>query len=235
MATDPVRIMIVDDHPLFRDGVRLFLETEPALLVVGEAESAEAALPLVDTLTPDIVLCDINLPGEDGLTLARRLRQLYPLIGIVMVTLYLEESRLLTAIRAGAAAFLTKDGSGAELLDTIARVARGEYPINDRVQDSPEVAARLLEAFRDLDKPATTAQILSPLTPREQQILTAIARGQSNKEIGRTLTISAQTVKNHVTAILRKLAVNDRTQAVMHSLKQGWLTLGDDGEARRRD
>jgi DNA-binding NarL/FixJ family response regulator len=218
------RILVVDDHPLFRDGVQMVIASDPRLSLVGTAGTAEAALALVERALPDIVLCDINLPGMDGLALARQLHRLYPQVRVIMVTLHMDEGRVLDAVRAGAAAFLTKDGSGAELLATIHRVARGEYPINDRVLDSPRVARQLLDQFRGLDTPEV-AEIFSPLTPRELEILRIVADGQANKEIAHTLGISDQTVKNHMTAILRKLAVNDRTQAVMQALRHGWITL----------
>jgi DNA-binding NarL/FixJ family response regulator len=218
------RILVVDDHPLFRDGVQMVLATDPRMAVAGTAGTAEAALALVERALPDIVLCDINLPGMDGLALARRLHRLYPQVRVIMVTLHMDEARVLDAVRAGAAAFLTKDGSGAELLATIHRVARGEYPINDRVLDSPRVARQLLDQFRGLDTPEV-AEIFSPLTARELEILRIVADGQANKEIAHMLGISDQTVKNHMSAILRKLAVNDRTQAVMQALRHGWITL----------
>jgi len=143
--------------------------------------------------------------------------------------------RILDAVRAGAAAFLTKDGSGPELLAAIGRVARGEYPINDRVVEYPGVATRLLGQFRDLGTANDVdPEIFSPLTPRELGVLEAAASGQANKEIGRALGISDQTVKNHMTSILRKLAVNDRTQAVMQGLRHGWLKLEEGGDVRQR-
>ncbi len=218
------RILVVDDHPLFRDGLRLVIASDSGLSLVGTAGTAEEALGLVEQALPDIILCDINLPGMDGLELARRLHRLHPQVRIIMVTLHMDEARILDAVRAGAAAFLAKDGSGEELLTTIRRVARGEYPINDRVLDSPRVARHLLDQFRDLDTPEV-AEIFSPLTPRELEILRTVADGQSNKEIARALSISDQTVKNHITSILRKLAVNDRTQAVMQALRHGWIKL----------
>ncbi len=223
---DQLRILVVDDHPLFRDGLRMALLSDSHLKLIGAVGTAEEALTFIERSVPDIVMCDINMPGMDGLELARHLHRLYPQIRVIMVTLHMDEGRILDAVRAGATAFLTKDGSPIELLTTIRRVARGEYPINDRVLDSPQVAGRLLDQFRNL-APGTVAEIFSPLTPRELEILETVARGQSNKEIARTLGISDQTVKNHVTAILRKLAVNDRTQAVIQAIRHGWVKLDE--------
>jgi DNA-binding NarL/FixJ family response regulator len=229
-AMESLRILMVDDHPLFRDGLQMALRVNPHLHLIGQAGTAEDALRQIEQEVPDIVLCDINLPGMDGLELARHLHRLYPQIRVIMLTLHLDEARILDAVRAGAAAFLTKDESGTELLTAIARVERGEYPINDRVLVSPQLASRLLDQFRNMDTPASTA-LFSPLTPRELEILQTVARGQSNKEIARTLRISDQTVKNHVSAILRKLVVNDRTQAVIQAIRHGWIKLDEDAEA----
>jgi DNA-binding NarL/FixJ family response regulator len=223
------RILVVDDHPLFREGLQLALASAADLEVVGAAADATQALQLVERALPDIVLCDINLPGMDGLELARQLRRLYPQVRVIMVTLHMDDERILAALRAGAAAFLTKDSAGEELIGAIRQVARGEYPINDRLLDRPGVATRLLDQFRGLsEQAAEEAEVYSPLTPRELGVLEAVARGHSNKEIARLLSISDQTVKNHITAILRKLAVNDRTQAVIQALRHGWLTLDSD-------
>jgi DNA-binding NarL/FixJ family response regulator len=221
---ESTRILVVDDHPLFRDGLRQIIAMAPDLALAGTAGTAEEALDLIERALPDIVLCDINLPGLDGLALARQLHRLYPQIRVIMVTLFMDEGRILDAVRAGAAAFLTKDGTGQELLATIRRVAQGAYPINDRVLASPQTARRLLDAFHDLGTPAA-AELFAPLTRRELAVLETVATGQSNKEIAHTLGISDQTVKNHMTAILRKLAVNDRTQAVVTALRHGWITL----------
>ena len=229
-----VRVLVVDDHPLFREGLHLALASAADLEEIGAAGSAAEALALIERALPEVVLCDINLPGMDGLALARQVRRLYPQVRVVMLTLHMDDERILAAIRAGAAGFLTKDAAGAELVATIRQVARGGYPINDRLLDRPGVATNLLDQFRDLsNRAADEAEVFSPLTPREAGVLEAVAHGNSNKEIGRLLSISDQTVKNHVTAILRKLAVNDRTQAVIQALRHGWITLdADDGRPR---
>jgi DNA-binding NarL/FixJ family response regulator len=217
-----VRVLVVDDHPLFREGLHLALAPHADLEVVGAAADATEALRLVERALPDVVLCDINLPGMDGLGLARQVRRLYPQVRVVMLTLHMDDERVLDAIRAGVAAFLTKDVAGAELVATVRQVALGQYPINDRLLERPAVASRLLDQFRGLSEVAAEeAEIYAPLTPRELGVLDAVAHGNSNKEIGRLLAISDQTVKNHITAILRKLAVNDRTQAVIHALRHG--------------
>jgi DNA-binding NarL/FixJ family response regulator len=212
--------------------LQLALAPHTDLEVVGAAATAAEALRLVERASPELVLCDINLPDQDGLELARRLRRLHPQIRVVMVTLHMDDERVLGAIRAGAAGFLTKDAAGQELVALIRRVGRGEYPINELVLDRVGVAARLLDQFRDLSMEAeAAAEVFSPLTARELGVLDAAAHGRSNKEIARALAISDQTVKNHMTSILRKLAVNDRTQAVIQALRHGWLKLDERRES----
>ena len=146
------------------------------------------------------------------------------------MTTHEDDEQLFHAIRVGAAAYATKDIESEDLVDLIRRVARGEYLINDNVLSRPFVASRVLDQFRELSSIDTVAEnVFSPLTPREIEILDHVAQGNSNKEIARILSISDQTVKNHITSILRKLAVNDRTQAVIYALKHGWIRLeGDD-------
>ena len=223
-----MRILIVDDHPLFRAGLQLALAPHVDLEVVGAAANAAEALRLVESAQPDLVLCDVNLPDLDGLELARRLHRTHPQVRVVVVTLHLDDERILAALRAGAAGFLTKDAAGAALVALVRRVGAGEYPINELVLARAGVATRLLNEFRSLSERAEAAadqEVFSPLTPRELGVLDAAAHGQSNKEIARALAISDQTVKNHMTSILRKLVVNDRTQAVIYALRRGWLTL----------
>ncbi|CAN5924348.1 response regulator transcription factor [soil metagenome] len=223
-----LRVLVVDDHPLFRAGLELVLARHAGLEVVGAATNAAEALRLVEETLPDLVLCDINLPDLDGIELTRRLRRRYPKIRVIVVTLHMDDERILAALHAGAAGFLTKDAAGEELVALIRRVGNGEYPINDLVLARAGVASRLLDEFRGLTERAAAhadREIFSPITPRELMVLDAAAHGQSNKEIARALAISDQTVKNHMTAILRKLAVNDRTQAVTQALRHGWLTL----------
>lgn len=223
-----IRILIVDDHPLFRQGVRYMLEAQHDLEVVGEVGEGQSAIQQTDVLTPDVVLCDINLPGMNGLEVTRILKRRYPSMGVIILTLHEDDEQLFLAIRSGASAYAIKDIGASELISLVRRVGRGEYLINENVLSRPFVAAKVLNQFREL---ATLDEshdaVFSPLTPREVEILDCVARGNSNKEIARLLSISDQTVKNHITSILRKLAVNDRTQAVIFALRHGWIKLGD--------
>jgi DNA-binding NarL/FixJ family response regulator len=162
------------------------------------------------------------------LEVARALKRRQPHAGVIILTMHQDDEQLFNAIRAGASAYCTKDIEPEQLIDVITRVARGEYLINEMVLSRPFVASRVLDQFRELSRlDRTSSGVFSPLTPREIEILDCVARGYSNKEIAQALNISDQTVKNHITSILRKLAVNDRTQAVIYALRHGWIKLED--------
>lgn len=221
-----IQVLIVDDHPLFRRGIRWSLEAESDIAVIGEAPDGHTALAVAEKNTPDIVLLDINMPGMSGIEIARLLKRHHPRVGIVIITMHEDDEQLFNAIRVGAAAYCTKDVDPALIVNIIRRVARGEYLINENVLSHPFVASRVLDQFRELARiDHASESVFSPLTPREVEILDCVARGNSNKEIASILGISDQTVKNHITSILRKLQVNDRTQAVIYALRHGWIKL----------
>ncbi len=225
-AEKKIRILIVDDHPLFRQGVRWTLGSEPDIEVVGEAADGEMALEMARKLAPDVVLSDINIPGPDGVEIVRALKGVLPRTAVILMTAYDDEEQLFDAIRVGAAAYFLKDLGPQELTDGIRRVSRGEYLINESVLSKPLVASRVLKQFSDLTTEDKEVEpLFIPLSPREIEVLEQIAHGNSNKEIARALRISDQTVKNHITSILRKLAVNDRTQAVVYAIRHGWIKM----------
>lgn len=229
MAVNRIQILVVDDHPLFRRGIRWSLEHEHDLLVVGEASDGINAVQQCDLLVPDVVLIDINMPQMSGLEVTRVIKRRHPQTGIIILTMHEDDEQLFHAIRVGAAAYATKDVEAEELIKLIRKVARGEYLINENVLSRPFVASRVLDQFRELSQiDSVSESVFSPLTPREVEILDCVAQGNSNKEIARILNISDQTVKNHITSILRKLAVNDRTQAVIYALRHGWIKLSDE-------
>lgn len=222
------RMIIVDDHPLFRAGVRAGLDAYPDLQVIGEAASATSALDVVGTALPDLVLLDAHLRSDSSLELTRQLKRRHPQILVVLMARIEDDEQLFQAIRSGAAAYLPKEIELEDLVRALRRVALGEYPINDSVLSRPHVASRVLHQFQELSVlDESEGGVFSPLTPREIEILDLVAQGNSNKEIGYQLGISDQTVKNHITSILRKLAVNDRTQAVIFALRHGWIKLGE--------
>jgi DNA-binding NarL/FixJ family response regulator len=222
----------VDDHPLFRQGVRAALSVYDEINVVGEASTGEEALEWIASARPNqepnAVLVDLNLPGISGLELTRQLRHAYPGVGVVMLSIYESDDQAFNALRAGAAAYRSKDINPKDLAEVLRRVSRGEYVINDVVLDEPKIASRVLSQFRSLPQDVTGVPdadfpLFTPLSDREIEVLERIAAGGSNKEIAEALGISTQTVKNHISSILRKLSLNDRTQAVLYALRRGWI------------
>jgi len=223
------KILIVDDHALFRVGIRNILEREPDFEIIGEAEDPRGAFDLAQQYTPDIVLMDLSLPAPGGIEATQRIKREVPSAAIICLAVNEDEDQLFDAIRAGAAAFILKDVGPDDLVTIIRRVGAGEYLINDKVFAKPSVASRVLKEFRELAVYGQeAAPIFAPLSPREVEILDNIAQGMTNKQVAYALTISEQTVKNHMSSILRKLSVNDRTQAVVYAMKQGWIRIPED-------
>jgi len=226
---DKIRILVVDDHPFFRLGLRDTLSRERDLEVVGEADDAHSAIDLAAETTPDIILMDLSLPTPGGIEATSRIKRLLPSAGIIVLAQIEDEESLFDAIKAGAAAFILKDVSPDDLVMIVRRVRNGEYLINDKVFSRPAVASRVLKEFRELAIYGQESQpIFAPLSPREVEILDNIAQGMTNKQVAYALSISEQTVKNHMSSILRKLSVNDRTQAVVYAMKQGWIRIPED-------
>ncbi len=206
MTAETVRLLLVDDHELVRAGLRTFLGLQPDIEVVGEAASGEQALALVPRLAPDIVLLDLVLPGLSGLEVVRRLRAAHPAVKVIVLTSYAGEDSVLPAVRAGVAGYLLKDVGPAELADAVRAVHAGGASLD------PGVAATVL---RDVSAPRPA----DALTPREREVLRLIARGRSNRLIARDLALSEKTVKAHVSAVLAKLGVTDRTQAALYAVR----------------
>jgi DNA-binding NarL/FixJ family response regulator len=224
-----ISVMLVDDHPVFRQGLRRVLEGEDDLDVVAEVEDGMEALRLAKQMEPDVMLLDINLPRMNGLQVARSLKDTLLDINIIMLTAYHDDQQVFHAIRAGASAYFPKDVSPRRLIEAIRLVYQGSYVVEDRVLEKAQVGAWLLAQFEGVESDSVDelGSLLVPLSPREMEILQYIAQGNSNKEIAYELGISRQTVKNHMTSILRKLAVNDRTQAAIYALRRGWIRLQD--------
>jgi DNA-binding NarL/FixJ family response regulator len=229
ITADRIRILIVDDHALFRVGIANILGGEREFEVVGEAADGRAALEMAGIVSPSIVLMDLSLPAPGGLETTQRIRREYPATAVIVMAQDEDEESLFASIKSGAAAFVIKDISPEDLIHVIRRVALGEFLINDKVFSKPAVATRVLKEFRELAVYGQEAQpIFAPLSPREVEILDNIAQGMTNKQVAYALSISEQTVKNHMSSILRKLAVNDRTQAVVYAMRQGWIKMPED-------
>ncbi|WP_328749176.1 response regulator transcription factor [Streptomyces sp. NBC_00285] len=205
-----VDILIVDDHPVVRFGLRGMLEAYDDLRVVGEAGSGDEAIVLAAAMLPDVVLMDLRMPGTDGTAATARIRQEHPGIRVLVLTTYEGDADILSAIEAGATGYLLKDTPIGTLTDAIRAAARGETVL------APPVAARLVTRMQ--------APAVEQLTPREVQVLDLVARGLSNGEIGRQLYIGEATVKTHLLRTFVKLGVNDRTAAVTVALSRGVLT-----------
>jgi DNA-binding NarL/FixJ family response regulator len=228
-GTDLTRIVIVDDHALFRVGIRQILDREADFDVVGEADDARSAVDAALETSPDVVLMDLSLPSPGGIETTSRIKRELPSTAIIVLAVEEDEDALFDAIKAGAAAFILKDVGPDDLLTIIRRVVNGEYLINDKVFSKPAVASRVLKEFRELAVYGQdAAPIFAPLSPREVEILDNIAQGMTNKQVAYALSISEQTVKNHMSSILRKLSVNDRTQAVVYAMRQGWIRMPED-------
>jgi DNA-binding NarL/FixJ family response regulator len=213
----PVRVCLVDDQRLIRDGLRLLLELEEGLEVVGEAENGAAALEAYAACLPDVVLMDIRMPVLDGVEATRRLVERWPQARVIILTTFDDDAYIFDALRAGALGYLLKDISGPELAAAVREVARGGALIQ------PSVARKVLAEFSRL-APATLhpgPAISEPLTAREREILAGITRGLTNKEIAVRLSLTEGTVKNYISVIFQKLGVQDRTQAALRAREMG--------------
>jgi DNA-binding NarL/FixJ family response regulator len=228
MSAERISVMIVDDHPLFLQGLRKVLREAEDIAVVGAAQDGQEALVMAQELTPDVVLLDINLPSMNGMQVARQLKADLPNVAIIMLTAYHDDNQVLHAVRAGASAYYPKDVTVDTLLDAIRQVSEGLYVIEENILSKPELAEWITERFEEIGAFWEGAEdMFMPLSAREMEILQLITRGMSNKQVALQLSISHQTVKNHMTSILRKLAVNDRTQAAVYALRKGWIRLQD--------
>ena len=203
-----IRVLIVDDHSVVREGLRMFLVRDPDLEVVGEAADGAEALEQARQLRPDVVVMDLLMPVMDGIAATRAIRRELPETEVLALTSVLESASVVEAIRAGAIGYLLKDTQASELRKAIKAAAAGQ------VQLSPQASAHLLGAIR-------TPELPEPLTPREMDVLRLLAQGQSNKEIARALDLVEETVKSHVRHILAKLGVQSRTQAVLAAIRLG--------------
>lgn len=227
--SQPVRVLVVERESLFRRGLLSSLESVPEFTVVGEASEADEGYRIADDVSPDVALLGTTLLEAPGIQLANEVRRRFPEIATIVLSVTENDDELFAAIRAGAAAYCGRDLDEFQLHELIQRVAAGEFVINEQLLSKPYVAARVLDQFRDnMQQQPRLSHAFMPLTDRELEILKQVSNGLTNAEIGYALGISAQTVKNHVTSILRKLAVNDRTQAVVTALRHGWLSIDDD-------
>jgi DNA-binding NarL/FixJ family response regulator len=220
-----ITVLIVDDHPLFLDGLQQALVLEDDLNVIGQCDNGEEALRLVRQMHPNVIILDINLPGINGLQVARQIKIDRINVAIIMLTAYHDEQQVLHAMRTGAAAYCSKDIMPNELVQIIRDVAKGLYVVKNERMDERQLESWMQSSVEAMSGPyiIDAEDHFVPLSNREMEILQFVTDGMSNKEIAATLRISQQTVKNHMTSILKKLNVETRTQAVVNALRQGWV------------
>jgi len=231
-VSEAIKILIVDDHPLFRQGLSDLLGTDPNMSVVGEAADGEIAIELVYEVHPDVILMDINLPTINGLQVTRKIKSQLTDIKVIVITGYDDAEQVFHAFRAGASAYCPKDIAPEDLINIIHAVLEGEYAVGEKIMTYDELMRWIEQKIGRFGGSlvSDTDELFVPLSPREMEILEHVTKGLSNKEIAYKLGISHQTVKNHMTAILRKLRVDDRTQAAVYALRHGWVRLEGIGE-----
>lgn len=214
-----IRVVLVDDHAMLRDGLRNILQMEPEIQVVGEAADGETAVRLAESLQPDVVVMDIRLPGIDGIEATRRVKQASPGTAVIVLTMHDADEFLFAAIREGAAGYLLKSLPSAEVVKAVRAAANGESLLH------PAMARKLMEGYANLsrrgEEPAAAGPDENALTARESEVLALLVQGASNREIAQQLFLSDKTVKQHVTKILRKMGVRSRSQAIIHAVKSG--------------
>lgn len=224
-----ITVLLVDDYPVWREGLRQIINLQADIEVIGEVAGGDEALAKIAELKPDVVLLDVNIPRINGMQVTTRLRSESTMPYIILITAYDDREQALHAMRAGASAYCAKDVEPDKLLEIIRYVSQGLYYVQNKVYDKVEIREWVQNALNSLARPYVgdgDEQFL-PLSPREMEILRYVTLGSSNQEIAYDLGISHQTVKNHMTSILRKLDVQDRTQAAVYALAHGWVSLSD--------
>lgn len=219
MTQKIIRVVIVDDHPLVREGLRKILELEQDIEVVDEAGDGQGAINMARLLKPDVVLMDINMPGTNGIEATRVIKREMLHIGIIALTIHEEEEYVLELVRAGVSGYVLKDIAPAKLVENIRMVAKGNSVID------PSITSKIFGEINRLSRNRRNKEEWEKCTEREMDVLKLMAQGKSNKEIAADLSISEKTVKNHITSIFRKLQVDDRTQAVLFAIKHNLVEL----------
>ena len=220
-SMDRIRILIADDHAVVREGTRQFLEREDDLEVVGEAADGEEAIRLVGSLNPDVAIMDISMPNIDGIEATRQIKARYPKVAVLILSAYDDDQFVFSLLEAGAAGYLLKSVRGNELINAIREVSAGESVLH------PTIARKVLNRFTNITNETQKQKTQDILTEREIEVLQLATQGSSNQEIADRLYLSLRTVQSHLNHIFNKLQVSSRTEAVVHALKEGWVTLDD--------
>ncbi len=218
-------VTVVSPQVLFRNGLEYLLAAEPDIQVIGSVDFNNGVEHVLEKAPPDTAIIDIDGSPDLGFDIAQRLKHRLPNVGIIVFSSNTTDEELFACLKAQASAYLSKQSAGTEIIKTIKTVADGGYPINECLQTKPRVAEQVLRNFQRLSLESETQEVLSPLTQRETEILGLIAEGYLNKQIAASLEISEQTIKNHVTSILRKLNANARTEAVVIAIRQGLISI----------
>jgi DNA-binding NarL/FixJ family response regulator len=231
-----INLLIVDDHPLFRQGVRCSLEEEQDMQVTGEVPTAEEALESIRVSPPDIVVADLHLPKMDAIDLTCLARLICPTVRVIVLSISNSDEQAFNVLRSGAAAYLSKEIHPGQLAQSIRRVAHGECLIDEVILNRPEVASRVLNHFQEMSRLLTTAEeinfsLFAPLGEREVEVLEKIVAGSSHKEIADSLRVSPQTIKSLIASTIEKLSLNDRTQAMIYAMRRDRIEAPE-GESR---
>jgi DNA-binding NarL/FixJ family response regulator len=218
---EKIRVLLADDHVVVREGTRELLEREPDIEVIGEANDGEEAVRLAKELKPDVAVLDIAMPKLNGIEATKQIREAHPSIAVLVLTAYDNDQYVFAILEAGAAGYLLKNVAGRQLIDAIRQVRAGQAVLH------PIVARKVVDRFTRSGHRSSWNGPAAELTERELEVLKLAARGRSNKEIAAELFLSARTVQHHLTSIFTKLGVSSRTEAVLHALRMGWITMDD--------
>ena len=224
-TSNTINVIIISPQVMFRKGIELTLSSEEDIEILSSVDFSNGVEYSMENLPPEIAILDIDGASDIGYDIVQRLKQRLPNIAVIIFTSYPNDEQLFLALKAQAAAYCSKEATSDEIINTIKQVARGEYPINESLHTRPKVAEQVLQKFQELTLRSETEDLVSPLTRRETEILHYIADGYLNKQIASALDISEQTIKNHVTSILRKLNANARTEAVVIGIRRGIISI----------
>ena len=221
-----ISVFIVDKQMIYRHGLVQILSGYPDIGVVGDSAFLSDVYDQIESQPPDVILIDIDLPSLSGLGMVRQVITRCPGVSVMVLSPNPDDDQLFQAIKSGASAFVNKDATADELIGTVRRASRKEYPINDSLLLRPSAAKKVLNLFQNMAQ-RNMGNLMMPLSQREIEILRYVAEGNPNKRIAGALNISEQTIKNHITSIMRKLNANDRTHAVVLAIRNGWLNVGE--------
>jgi DNA-binding NarL/FixJ family response regulator len=225
MKKKELKTFIFSQQPFFREGLVKTLENSPDIQIIGQANVTDKVLLTVEVMPPDIAIVDLDSPIDSGLSLVKTLKRLVPSVAIIVYTSSPNDEQLFQLISEQVAAYLSKESNSDILFKIIRKVARGDYPISESLLNHPEVIGKIMRQFHGVSTHKDASNLISPLTTREIEVLNYVAQGLANKQIAAKISISEQTIKNHLTSIMSKLNANARTQAVVIAAKKGLITI----------